>query len=110
MDLFVLLPVGWVDVEVEPVLDGLALRHARECQRRWHWAKAVLAFGHRRGANCDNSVVFVLHLVVEYRAPEPSETGGIGTVDRKLGELAGHVSSPVFITTTGRLIEPRTES
>jgi hypothetical protein len=26
-DLFVLLPVGWVDVEVEPVLDGLALRH-----------------------------------------------------------------------------------
>src|ERR1022692_704201 len=24
-DLFVLLPVGWVDVEVEPVLDGLAL-------------------------------------------------------------------------------------
>lgn len=25
-DLFVLLPVGWVDVEVEPVLDGLALR------------------------------------------------------------------------------------
>jgi hypothetical protein len=25
-DLFVLVPVGWVDVEVDPVLDGLALR------------------------------------------------------------------------------------
>jgi hypothetical protein len=33
-DLFVLLPVGWVDVEVEPVLDGLALGHVRECQRQ----------------------------------------------------------------------------
>src|SRR6266498_4111009 len=86
-----LLPVGWVDVEVEPVLDGLALGHAREGQRRRHWAKTVLAFRHHRGANCDNSVVFVLHLVVKDRAPEPGETVGIGTVDRKLGELTGHV-------------------
>src|SRR5262249_43182233 len=61
-------------------------------QRRWHWAKAVLAFRHHRGADCDKSIVFVLHLVVEDRAPEPGETAGIGTVDRKLGELAGHVS------------------
>ncbi len=90
-DLFVLLPVGWVEVEVEPVLDGLALGHVRECQRRWHWARVVLAFRHQRGANCDNSVVFVLHLVVKDRAPEPGETAGIGTVDRKLGELTGHV-------------------
>jgi hypothetical protein len=43
-DLFVLLAVGWVEVEVEPVLDGLALGHVRECQRRWHGAKVVLAF------------------------------------------------------------------
>src|SRR5215813_15497545 len=90
-DLFALLPVGWVDVEVEPVLDGLALGHVRECQRRWHRAKVVLAFRHHGGANCDNSVVFVLHLVVKDRAPEPGETVGIGTVDRKLGELTGHV-------------------
>jgi len=92
-DLFVLLPVGWVDVEVEPVLDGLAPGHVRECQRRWHRAKAVLAFRHHRGANCDNSVVFVLHLVVKDRAPEPGETAGIGTVDRKLGELTCHVGT-----------------
>src|SRR4051812_29563714 len=90
-DLFVLLPVGWVDVEVEPVLDGLALGHARECQRRWHRATMVLAFRHHGGADCDNSVVFLLHLVVEDRAPELRETVGIGTVDRELGELAGHV-------------------
>src|SRR5215470_7013624 len=90
-DLFALLPVGWVDVEVEPVLDGLALGHVRECQRRWHRAKAVLAFRHHGGANCDNSVVLVLHLVVKDRAPEAGETVGIGTVDRKLGELTGHV-------------------
>jgi hypothetical protein len=32
-----------------------------------------------------------LHLVVKDRAPEPGETVGIGTVDRKLGELTGHV-------------------
>jgi hypothetical protein len=25
-DLFVLFPVGWADVEMEPVLDGLALK------------------------------------------------------------------------------------
>src|SRR5439155_26599603 len=85
------LPVGWVDVEVEPVLDGLVLGHVRECQRGWHWAKVVLAFRHHRGANCDNSFVFILHLVVKDRAPEPGETVGIGTVDRKLGELTGHV-------------------
>src|SRR5690348_15431354 len=91
MDLFVLLPVGWVDVEVEPVLNGLALGHARECQRRWHWARMVLTFRHQRGANCDNFVVFVLHLVVKDRAPEPGETAGIGTVDHKLCELTGHV-------------------
>ena len=90
-DLFVLLPVGWVDVEVESVLDGLALGHVRECQRGWHWAKVVLALRHHMGANCDNSVVLVLHLVVKDRAPESGETAGIGTVDRKLGELTGHV-------------------
>src|SRR5262249_30595476 len=90
-DLFVLLPVGWVDVEMEPVLDGLSLGHVRECQRRWHWTGVLLAFRHQRGANCDNSVVFVLHLVVKDRAPEPGETAGIGTVDRKVGELTGHV-------------------
>lgn len=44
-----MLPVGWADVEVEPVLDGLALGHVRECQRRWHWAKVVLAFRRLRG-------------------------------------------------------------
>src|SRR5215831_13182536 len=92
-DLFVLLPVGWVDVEVEPVLDGLALGHVRECQRRWHGAKAVPAFRHHGGADCDHSVVFVLHLVVKDRAPEPGETAGIGTVDRKLGELTGHIGT-----------------
>jgi site-specific DNA recombinase len=90
-DLFVLLPVGWVDVDVEPVLDGLALGHVRESQRWWHRARVVLAFRHCRRANRDNSVVFVLHLVVKDRAPEPGETAGIGTVDRKLGELTSHV-------------------
>ena len=64
-DLFVLLPIGWVDVEVEPVLDGLAFGHVRECQRRWHRAKAVLAFRHHGGTDRDGSVVFVLHLVVK---------------------------------------------
>src|SRR5215471_10540642 len=92
-DLFVLLPVGWADVEVEPVLDGLALGHVRKCQRRWHRAQVVLAFRHHGRANRDNSVVFVLHLVVKDRAPEPGETAGIGTVDRKLGELTGHVGT-----------------
>ena len=101
-DLFVLLPVGWVDVEVEPVLDGLALGHLRECQRRWHWAKTVPAFGHHRGTNCDNAVVFALHLVVKDRAPEPGETAGIGTVDRKLGELTGHVGTSQSAGTLGR--------
>src|SRR5215469_7354293 len=90
-DLFVLLSVGWVEVEVEPVLGGLALGHVRECQRRWHWATVVLALRNHRGANGDSSVVFALHLVVKDRAPEPGETAGIDAVDRKLGELTGHV-------------------
>src|SRR5215472_14243980 len=89
-DLLVLGTVGWADVEVDPVLNGLALGHVRECQRRWHRATLVLAFGHQRGANRDKSVVFALHLVVKDRAPEPGEAAGIGTVDRKLGELTGH--------------------
>jgi hypothetical protein len=90
-DLFVLLPVGWVEVEVEPVLDGLALGHVHEGQRRRHWARVVLAFRRHRRANGDNSVVFVLYLIGKDRAPEPGETAGIGTVDRKLGELTGQV-------------------
>src|SRR5215469_1551358 len=90
-DLFLLLAVGRVDVEVEPVLDGLALGHMRECQRRGHWAKAVLAFRHHGRANCDYFVVRVADLVVKDRAPEPGESLGIGTVDRKLGEFTGHV-------------------
>jgi hypothetical protein len=90
-DLFVLLAVGRVDVQVEPVLDGLALGHARERQRRWHRANAFLAFRNQRGANGDNFVVLVLHLVVKDRAPEPGETVRIGTVDLQLGELTGHV-------------------
>ena len=45
-------------------------------------------------------VVFVLHLVAKDRAPEPGETARIGTVDRKLGELTGHV----------RTSQPRSES
>src|SRR5215218_5630968 len=73
-DLFVLVPVGRVDVEVEPVLDRLAFRD------------------HRR-ADGDSSGVFGLHLVVKDRAPELGETAGIGTVDRKLGELTGHTSA-----------------
>jgi hypothetical protein len=81
----------WSLFDVEPVLDGLALGHVRECQHRRDWAKLVLAFRHRGGANCDKSVVFFLHLIVKDRAPEPGETAGIGTVDRKLGELTGHV-------------------
>ena len=46
-DLFVLLPVGRVDVEVDPVLDGLALGHARECQRRRHRAAVIPAVRHQ---------------------------------------------------------------
>src|SRR5215471_21284094 len=68
-DLFLLLSVGRVDVEVEPVLDGLALGHVRECQRWGHRAKAVLAFRHHGGANCDNFVLCVADLVVKNRAP-----------------------------------------
>jgi hypothetical protein len=49
----------------------------------------IVTFRHHRGANCDNSVVFVLHLAVKERTPEPGETVGIGTVDRKLGEPTG---------------------
>src|SRR4029450_8460179 len=73
------------------VLDGLALGHVREGQCRWHRARVVLAVRHQRGAECDNSVVVVLDLVGKDRAPEPGETVGIGTVDRQLGELTGHV-------------------
>jgi hypothetical protein len=58
-------------------------------------AEAVLAFRHHKGANCDNSVVFVLHLVVKDRAPEPGETVGIGTIDHKLGELTVMSDLPV---------------
>lgn len=86
-DLFVLLPVGWVDVEVEPVLAGLALRHAREGQRRRYWAPMALACWQPRRANGDKFVVRVVHLIVEDRAPEPRETARIGAVDRELGEL-----------------------
>src|SRR5215472_16002961 len=57
-DLVVVLPVGWVDVDVEPVLDDLALGHWRECQRGWHWASAVLAFRNHRGADRDDLLVF----------------------------------------------------
>src|SRR5215469_12280426 len=90
-DLFVLVCVGRVDVHVEPVLDGLAFGNARECQHRGYWAKPVLAFRHRGRADDDDSVTFVLDFVVKDRAPEAGETTGIGTVDRKLGELTGHV-------------------
>src|SRR6185437_4706813 len=82
-DLFVLLPVGRVDVDVEPVLDRLALGDARERQSRRHRARAVLALRHRRRADRDNAVLLVLHLVVKDRAPEPRESAGIGTVDLK---------------------------
>ena len=71
--------------------DGLGLGHLREGRRRWHRAKVVLAFRRRRGTNGDDSVVFVLDLVGKDRTPEPGETVGIGTVDRELGGLAGHV-------------------
>ena len=90
-DLLVLLPVGRVDVEVDPVLDDLALGHEREGQRRWHRAAAVLAIRHLRRADCDQPVLFVLHHVAKDRAPEPGQTAGVGAVDRKLGELTGHV-------------------
>ena len=45
----------------------------------------VLALRHHGRADRHNSVVLVLHLVAKDRAPEPGETVGIGTVDRKLG-------------------------
>src|SRR5260370_37067831 len=51
----------------------------------------VLVVWLHMGSNCDNSCVFVLTLVVKGRGPEPGENVGIGTVDRKLGELTGHV-------------------
>src|SRR5215471_6145511 len=92
-DLFVLLPVGWADVEMEPVLDRLALGHVRKRQHRWHRATAVPAVRHHRRANGDHPVVFVLHLVAKDRAPEPGQTAGIGTVDRQLGELTGHAAT-----------------
>jgi hypothetical protein len=89
-DLFILPRAGRAEVQVEPVLAGLALGHAGECQRRRHGAAMVVAVSHPRGANRDGFVVFVLHLVVEGRAPEPGETAGIGTVDREFGEPTGH--------------------
>src|SRR5215472_7138733 len=73
-NLVVLVPVGRVDVEVEPVLDGLALGHTRECQRRRNRAKAVPSFRHHRRPDCHNAVLGVLHLIAKDRAPEPSET------------------------------------
>src|SRR6202042_3825566 len=90
-DLLVLLPVSRVDVKVDPVLDDLALGHEREGQRRWHRAGATLAFRHLRRADGDEPVLFVLDLIAKDRAPEPGQTAGVGTVDRKLGELTGHV-------------------
>ena len=59
------------------------------------------SIGEPEGANGDNSVVFTLHLVVKDRAPELGETVGIGTVDRKLGELTGHVRTPHSQSTNG---------
>jgi len=53
------------------------------------------AFGHQGGADGDDAVVLVAHLVVEDRAPEPGERVRIGAVDRQLGEPAGHVRTSV---------------
>ena len=73
-DLVVLLPVGRVRVEVNPVLDGLALGHGRECQhRRRKRAGAVPAFRNQPGSRDDDALFFVLRLVVEDRTPEPGE-------------------------------------
>lgn len=46
-DLVVLLPVAWADVEVDPVLDRLALGYARERQRRQNRARMVRALSDR---------------------------------------------------------------
>lgn len=46
-DLFVLPPVGWVDVEMEPVLDGLAPGTLANVKTWWHRAKAVPGTEHQ---------------------------------------------------------------
>src|SRR5690606_41798245 len=58
-----------------------------------HRAGAVPPLGERGGADHDDLVVLVLHLVVQDRAPEPGEALGVGAVDRELGELTGHVGA-----------------
>ena len=104
-DLVVLLPVGGVDVEVKPVLAGLALGHAREGQRRRHRPRADPALRHQRGANSDNPVLFVLHLAEprtehQNRARPPGSAQSIASSVNLLAMSGppGHVAGPPTAT------------
>jgi hypothetical protein len=84
--------VDRADVEVKPVLHGLALGHLYEHQSGRHLAGPDLLDGRYPGADLDLALCPLDHLEVQDLTPEGRESLRIVAVNDQLGEPTCHVS------------------
>src|SRR4051794_36532736 len=84
-ELGVLVPIGGVDVDVQPHLAGCRVGHRAEDEGRRGASEAG------PGADLDRAVLLPAEdAVVEHGRPERGEGLGVAAVDDELGEAAGH--------------------